>query len=107
MNLSTSEPRPANAALLIPAQRGACQPWCVEHDRTEGVCQSGDIPTPAGQWSSPGRIAVSHEPTGGTLLTLQLDPDNEYTPEEFEQLAALMLVHAAKARGVVLDKVSA
>jgi hypothetical protein len=81
----------------IPAPRLACRSWCVKHDHSEGYCYSADIPTPGGQWSGPGYVAMSHGP-GGTLIELHHDPDAELTLDEAEQLAHAVLAAVALGR---------
>ncbi|MEV0993381.1 hypothetical protein [Nonomuraea sp. NPDC050202] len=93
-----TDTRTPSTAVLVPAQRTACQPWCVTHDHVEGVCTAADVATPGGQWSGFGHISMSHGPTGGTLLTLTHDPDAELTPDEFEQLCLVGLAQVALAR---------
>lgn len=90
----TPKPGPSSLATLIPAQRQPCKPWCATHDSSigEDICQSADIPTPGGY------IQLTHERVGGTLFLLNNDPDNEFTADEFEQLAMTMLAQVAIAR---------
>ncbi|WP_433516499.1 hypothetical protein ACQP2T_13560 [Nonomuraea sp. CA-143628] len=92
-------PSPASLEALVPAQRLACQPWCVEHEHAEGVCTGPTVATPGGRWGIPGHISMSHGPAGGTLFMLAHDPDAELTTDEFEQLCLIGLAQVSLARG--------
>ncbi|MEV0149145.1 MULTISPECIES: hypothetical protein [unclassified Nonomuraea] len=87
-----------SSTILIPLPRPACQPWCVRHDYVEGYCHGRDIPTPGGQWSGPGYVAMSHGPVGGTLIEVHHDVDGELTANEAEQLARGILAAVELAR---------
>jgi hypothetical protein len=95
---SPTDNRTPRSAVLIPAQRTPCQPWCVAHDHAEGVCTGPTVATPGGRWGMPGHITMTHGPAGGTLHMLNHDPDAELTAGEFERLAKAMLAQVALAR---------
>lgn len=91
---------PTSPVMPVPAQRAVCRAWCGLHDHVEGYCHSIDLPTPGGQWSAPGYVAMSHGPVGGTLIELHHDSDAELTADEAEQLAHAILAQVALARAV-------
>lgn len=89
-----------STAVLVPAQRTPCQPWCAEHDHAEGTCTGPTIATPGGRWGMRGHVVTTHGPVDGTLLMLNHDPDAELTVSEWMQLIQVMLDQAALALGM-------
>ncbi|YCK35204.1 hypothetical protein ACNF49_14275 [Actinomadura sp. ATCC 39365] len=104
---SPTNTRSGRSAVLVPAQRVPCQSWCVAHDHAEGVCTAPTVATPGGRWGMPGHISMTHGPAGGTLHTLNHDPDAELTTDEFEQLCLIGLAQVALARGAAASPATA